>query len=132
MTAIILVNKKKQILMMNRRAFPFSWSLVMGHIHNGESLKTAAQRELVEETGIASNKLSYLFTTTADNPCDIGVDKHTIAAFKFLVDDKTLIIPNSEAGEVKWFDPKDAAKLNPMSGKAKAVLKKGKFILWQK
>lgn len=128
MTGLILVNSKKQVLMINRRALPFTWSLVMGHIHNGETLKVAAQRELMEETGITSNRLKYLFTTTVDDACDIGVDRHVISSFKITVPDKILIIPNSEAREVRWLEPWEIKRLEPISGKAKAVLKKQGLI----
>lgn len=128
MTAMILVNNQKEVLMINRRAFPFAWSLVLGHIHNGESLKSAGIRELMEETGITSKHIKYLFTTTVNNACDIGVDKHMIYAFKVTVPHNALIIPNSEAREARWLSSSEIKKLDSISGKAKAVLKKAKII----
>lgn len=124
MTAIIVANEKNEILMVNRRAYPFAWSLVMGHVHNGEDTDAAAKRELMEETALAADKLQHRFETTVNDPCDIGVDLHKIHAFKILAPEGSLIIPNSEVSEIRWFKPRDLKNLPSISGKAKAVLKK--------
>ena len=54
--AVFIINDKKQVLLQkrsaNKRFNPNKWALCAGHVDAGESLESAALRELKEEVGI--------------------------------------------------------------------------------
>jgi 8-oxo-dGTP pyrophosphatase MutT (NUDIX family) len=96
----------------------------MGHMHNGETILDTVKRELMEETNITSDKIRRLFSFDINDRCDTGVLSHHIYAFEVFVDDKALIVLNSEASEAKWLTCKDIQKLPKISNKARMVISK--------
>lgn len=56
---IFLVNKNKKVFVGQRRDATQAWQLPQGGVDAGESMPTAAYRELFEETGVKKARLLY-------------------------------------------------------------------------
>ena len=67
----VFVGKRKQNL---KEAFKHTWQMPQGGIDAGEDPKTAALRELAEETGITADKVAVLAETKTWITYDLPVD----------------------------------------------------------
>lgn len=54
---IVLINRDGLIFTARRRDTPDAWQMPQGGIDPGESVETAAERELQEETGVANARI---------------------------------------------------------------------------
>jgi 8-oxo-dGTP pyrophosphatase MutT (NUDIX family) len=63
-TILVLQNRQGEVLMQQKSRQPFigSFHLPAGKIHEGETVHDAAQREIVEKTGLTSVELMYRST----------------------------------------------------------------------
>ncbi len=107
--AVFIINDKKQVLLQkrsaNKRFNPNKWALCAGHVDAGESLETAALRELKEEVGIdiTINDLKPF----AEREFTIRDSNSHITYFYYTksnLNEKDFIIQKEELSEVKWFD----------------------------
>jgi 8-oxo-dGTP pyrophosphatase MutT (NUDIX family) len=60
---VIAINSKNQILIQREYSYPpdkIMWQFPGGSMHKGESIKSAAQRELAEESGYGARKLNVI------------------------------------------------------------------------
>ncbi|MCB4205417.1 2-dehydropantoate 2-reductase [Deferribacterales bacterium Es71-Z0220] len=59
---VIVVNSKKQVLLIERKNKPYGWAIPGGFVDYGETVEQAAVRELLEETsiGISEKELKLL------------------------------------------------------------------------
>lgn len=107
--AVFIINDNKQVLLQkrsaNKRFNPNKWALCAGHVDTGESLESAALRELNEEVGISFsiNDLKPF----AEREFTIGDSNSHITYFyyvKSILNEKDFVIQKEELSEVKWFD----------------------------
>lgn len=107
--AVFIINDKKQVLLQkrsaNKRFNPNKWALCAGHVDAGESLESAALRELKEEVGIdiIINDLKPF----SEREFTIGDSNSHITYFYYTksnLNEKDFIIQKEELSEVKWFD----------------------------
>jgi 8-oxo-dGTP pyrophosphatase MutT (NUDIX family) len=110
----VVISKKGRILVVNQRGR--SWSLPKGHIEEGEDAKTAAIREIEEETGIirlnfVKNLGSYMrYKIGLDGRDDISELKH-IQMFLFTTDELNLAPKDPDHPEARWVYPDDVESL---------------------
>ena len=110
----VVINKKGKVLVVNQRGN--SWSLPKGHIEEGEDAKTAAIREIEEETGII--RLNFVRKFGSYTRYKIGLDgrddtselKH-IHMFFFTTDELKLCPQDSKHPEARWIHPDDVESL---------------------
>ena len=107
--AVFIINDKKQVLLQkrsaNKRFNPNKWALCAGHVDAGESLVSAALREMKEEVGISINKNELI--PFAEREFTIRDSNSHITYFyyaKLNLNEKDFIIQKEELSEVKWFD----------------------------
>lgn len=115
-TTDIVVFKKDakgvKILLIERGNPPFEgqWALPGGFVDENEALKTAALRELKEETQLEGIELSQLHTF--GNP---GRDPRghciSIVYMGWLTDEKQQVAAGDDAKEVRWFPINDLPQL---------------------
>lgn len=80
---LLLVDDKRNLFLINESRWEKNdrkiIKLLSGLVENGENLSSAAKRELLEETGIASAKLKKIFTYKDRGT--INQDKHYFIAY---------------------------------------------------
>jgi ADP-ribose pyrophosphatase YjhB (NUDIX family) len=103
-----LVRREGKILLM-RRSDNGLWALPSGLVEVGESLASAAIRELLEETGLPGQAVQLL--AMFDTHFDQGSALHIVTA-TFLVEASGEPHPTLEATEVGWFAPSQWPPLN--------------------
>ena len=109
-----VISKKGKVLVVNQRGN--SWSLPKGHIEEGEDAKTAAIREIEEETGIT--RLNLVRELGSYSRYKIGLDgrddtrelKH-IHMFLFTTDEIKLCPQDANHPEARWVPPDDVEGL---------------------
>lgn len=107
--AVFIINNKKEVLLQkrsaNKRFSPNKWALCAGHVDAGESLESAALRELKEEVGIdISLKDLKPFVEREFTIRDSNSHITYFYYIKLNLDEKEFIIQKEELSEVKWFD----------------------------
>lgn len=107
--AVFIINDNKQVLLQkrsaNKRFNPNKWALCAGHVDTGESLESAALRELNEEVGI--NVSINDLRPFAEREFTIGDSNSHITYFYYVksnLDENDFIIQREELSKVKWFD----------------------------
>lgn len=98
-TVDIIIQVKNQIVLIERRNPPHGWALPGGFVDYGESLETAAVREVREETGLKvehlrqfraysdpdrdprQHNISVVFTAVADGDPEAGDDAQKVQLF---------------------------------------------------
>lgn len=110
----VVISKKGKVLVVNQRGR--SWSLPKGHIEEGEDARTAAIREIEEETGIIRLNLikelgSYMrYKIGLDGRDDTSELKH-IHMFLFTTDELKLAPQEANHPEARWVHPDDVEAL---------------------
>ncbi len=110
----VVVSKRGKVLLVNQRGN--SWSLPKGHIEEGEDPRSAAIREIEEETGIIRLNFikelgSYLrYKIGLDGRDDTSELKH-IYMFFFTTDELKLKPQDPHHPEARWIHPDDVEDL---------------------
>jgi len=98
---LIFIRKEDEILLIkgadDKKIWPGLFNGIGGHIERGENLISAAERELVEETGISNVKLDLrgiIFIDVNEN--------NGIAIYVFVGESDTKTIKNSPEGTLEW------------------------------
>jgi 8-oxo-dGTP diphosphatase len=101
-----------KILLIKRKIEPFkkSWALPGGFVWFDESLKEAAERELMEETGVKDVYLEQLYSF-GDVNRDPRTRVITIAYYALINPDKIKLKADTDASDVAWFSLKNFPKL---------------------
>ncbi len=110
----IIVNPKGYVVVVNQNGR--SWSLPKGHIEKNEDAKTAAIREVEEETGIT--QLEFVADLGSYDRYRIGKDGDedqselkTITMFLCKTNQKHLQPTDPENPEARWVKPDQVADL---------------------
>ena len=105
---VIILNKKKELLVIMRVIYPFAYSLPAGHVSKSEKPLIAAQREVLEEVGLDLPKKYFRLIEDFQLPgdsCRRGCDHHFWHLY--LVNGNFLnqtIRLNDEACNFRWFN----------------------------
>ena len=110
-----IVFKKGQILLVRRRNPPAEgiWAIPGGKVRLGETLQQAAEREILEETGIVIRASAPVFTFDM-----IDRDRWGRPRFHYVITDLEAIyvsgqvLPGDDALSAKWVSEKTMATLN--------------------
>jgi 8-oxo-dGTP diphosphatase len=93
-----------QVVLVQRGVAPFAgrWALPGGFIHEGESLESAARRELAEETGVRDVYLEQLYTF-GDPERDARGRVITVAYFALIAADRQRLAAGTDAAAARWW-----------------------------
>jgi ADP-ribose pyrophosphatase YjhB (NUDIX family) len=98
-----IIIRDNQILMIDRKKFPFGWACVAGHIDEGEEPEKSLFREVQEESGLNIIDYQLLFEEEINNPCRRGINYHYWYVYECKVSGE--IIKNyEETNDIKWID----------------------------
>jgi 8-oxo-dGTP diphosphatase len=95
-----------QIVVVHRPVHQ-DWSYPKGKLEEGETFEDAAQREVLEETGLACALLRFLGHTEY---VDRKGRPKVVAYWVMVVEDGTFV-PNEEVDELRWMTIAEAAPL---------------------
>jgi 8-oxo-dGTP diphosphatase len=79
------------------------WSLPGGFVKDNEGLKVAAQRELLEETGVKTNEIEQLYTFGDDINRDDRFRVVSVSYFGTVMPSKMNLQATTDAADVQWF-----------------------------
>ena len=103
--------------------FPGRWALPGGHVEMGETLETAAERELAEETGAKISYMEQLYTFGGLNRDPRG-RVVSVAYFALVRADQFVLRGASDAIQAEWWDLKLALKPKFLAFDHREVLSK--------
>lgn len=105
--AITLVRRPGEVLLTRKAEWPEGrYSLVAGYVNAGECLEEAAEREILEETGVRVRNLRYVGSQCWPFPSQL------MAGFIADYQDGELAVDYSELADARWFSV-DALPLLP-------------------
>lgn len=120
-----LIKKNNKYLFTNRNDYPFGFSLPVGHVYSGETIKKSLERKVLEETGLIVTKSTLICSTLFADCCKYGTDLHQWNIYECSVKGK--IIPCFEVSEAKWIKKEDIEKLD-LTAPIRYILSKINFI----
>lgn len=95
---IVLVQRGEEVLLVHSRNFKTNfYGLIAGFVETGETLEEAANREVLEETGIKIKNLRYFSSQPWPYPCGLMV------GFFAEYDNGRLHLQKSELSKGHWF-----------------------------
>lgn len=109
---VLLINRERKILFFDRLIYPYALAVPAGHVGVNENPKEAAKRELREETGITTDRLT-LFSNedVIGDKCRRGADNHRWHLYTAEIADSNVNITlNDEGTNAVWLDLDQAKK----------------------
>ena len=107
---VIVLNENNEVLLFYRNKYPVSHTIPAGHVDREEDSKTAASRELKEETGIESDNLHAIcIRRLMGDSCSRGADIHEWHLFATKVAD-TKVVLTDEGQKYGWYKLNDLPK----------------------
>lgn len=108
---IFLVNKNKEILLFERKIYPYGHTIPAGHLGANEAPEKATIRELKEETGINLYNVKLFLRDTLADKCRKGADYHKWNLYVgFIKGRPKLSVQKSEGRKPVWLSLEKAKK----------------------
>ncbi len=108
----MIVRNNEEILIIERKKYPFGFACPAGHIEEGENALEAAKRELREEVGLEAKNLTILLERKKENRCRRdGGTFHNWTVFEVEASGKITESPD-ETKSVTWVSASELQKLS--------------------
>lgn len=105
-----LIKKDQRYLLVERRFYPYGFSLVAGHVDQGENPEQALIREISEELGAKAYNLQNLFDMQQGRVCPMFWYRHLNHIYSCGIDQEPVL--NFESKSFGWFTPEQIHTLN--------------------
>lgn len=100
---IAIIKQNEKYLLVNRETLPSGYSLVTGHVDEGENAEEALVREVKEEVGLNITKHQLIFSGLINNSeCNKGAKVHKSFVYSCEVEGN-IILNKSENKEFGWY-----------------------------
>lgn len=112
--AVVLHQNKVLLVLRGQAPAQGLWAIPGGSVNLGETLAAAAQREVLEETGLAINTGDILFTFEKIQRDAAGqVEYHYVVVdlLAWPVDPHQPLVPADDARQAGWFTLAEAAQM---------------------
>lgn len=133
----VVFNDKGEILLVKRMYPPQQgkWAIPGGHLELGETIYDAAKRELFEETGLIGEPICIVnVDELIVKSSEGGIRRHYILIDVLFKINGGYLKADSDAEDVKFFDPSNAISLENVSYSTKTFLRKyvsGKIVCFE-
>lgn len=107
-----ILTKGEKILLLERRKYPFKYTIPAGHLEKEEEPEKAVLREIEEETGLQIKDTEKKFEGKIEDPCRRGANFHYWHLFKAEIPESQSIKLNDEASSFKLADIEDLDSLD--------------------
>lgn len=109
---LYIINNRSEIFLIRGRKFHDRWIVPGGHVEFGESMKHAAKREALEETGMRVRP-EGVFKIVEDVVADYDGGKRHFVFFEVLCRPLTtrVKLDRREASDGAWFDLTEATRV---------------------
>jgi 8-oxo-dGTP diphosphatase len=110
---VVLLTDDGQVLLIQRGHDPHAgkWAFPGGHVDQGESSRTAAVRELAEETGITFRGDALRQVGVFDEPGRDPRGRYVTVAYAAIVDRPIQPMPGDDAVQARWWPVTDLPEL---------------------
>lgn len=119
-----IVVRDNKVLLVKRSQSPGQglWAIPGGRVELGETLQQAAEREILEETGLKIRAGDPLYTFEVIEPDDVGRIQFHYVIVDLMADYLGgEINPNDDVSEARWVTPEELKDL-PVSETTREVL----------
>lgn len=125
--AVVLHENKVLLVLRGKAPAKDTWAIPGGSVNLGETLQAAAEREVLEETGlyIKAGKVIYTFDAIYRDPAG-RVQYHYVILdlIATLTDPSQLPRPADDARDVGWFELADIERVDvPISATTRELLR---------
>lgn len=110
---VVAVTPDRRVLLIERGWAPYAgcWALPGGHVDPGETSRTAAARELEEETGVKVDELDLTLIGVYDVPGRDPRGRYVSAAYLAHVPAGTRTVAGDDARDARWWLLSDLPQL---------------------
>ncbi|MEM2924599.1 MAG: NUDIX hydrolase [Methanocellales archaeon] len=106
-----VITRENRYLLLDRRRYPFCYSIIAGHLHKNETPEMGITREVKEEANLEVKRLKLLYHGIVEGDrCRRGVDIHEWYLFECICHGEPR--ENSEAKRLEWVAKEELSKIN--------------------
>lgn len=107
----MLVWRDDELLLIERKKYPFGFALPAGHVDADATYEAAAIRELREEVGLVATNVKLIAEARKENPCRREDGSWHMWKLYEVVASGDVVPAVDEAKQADWYSREDLAKL---------------------
>ena len=117
----LIFNAQDEILMIQTHKWSHKWGIPGGKIKANETAEAALRREVLEETGLAIEKIRFELVQDCIEPPEFYQKAHFILLNYTAHADRRDVVLNDEAEDYRWVSREEAARMD-LNGPTRILL----------